>query len=178
MSTAKTMVHLQLSPADRPLKKKKKSRSGKGFQKHTPELMLGPPGDTIDTLKVFIFSLHIYYCTHLEPPIEQGTLAEVAVLKTFMGTYCKNHLLRSIKTRFQVTHDIHPRYTPTTCTHDTHPRHAPTMHTHGMHPRYTPTIYTHDMHPRCIPTAEMDQQKSRCGLHKGPLRLDKGGTHL
>ena len=61
----------------------------------------------------------------MDPPIPQGTLAEVAVLKTFAGTYCKNHLLRSMKTRFQVTHDMHPRHASTTHTqptHDMHPR--------------------------------------------------------
>ena len=138
-------------------KRKRKRKGGKGFQSHTPELVDGPPEETINTLKTFIFSMHVFYCTHLDPPIPQGSLAEVAVLKTFSGANCKNHLLRSIKTRFQVTHDMHPRRAcrmiPTTPTHDGNPRHR----------RHLP---------------EMDQQKSRCGLRQGPLRLDKGGSHL
>ena len=105
-------------------KRQKKTRYGHGFQKATPELVLGTPEETINTLYPFFFTLHIYYCTHLDPPVEQGTAAEVAVLKTIIGANCKNHLLRSIKTRFQVTHDMRSRHAPTTCD----PRHV----THDM----------------------------------------------
>ena len=127
-----TVVTGVLPPAGHRRKRKKKQKkrgTGKGFHRHTPELVPGPADETIDTLKPFIFSIHVFYCTNLDPPIPQGTLAEVAVFKTFAGTNCKNHLLRSIKTRFQVTHDMHPRHVSRMIAHDINPRHASTTPT-------------------------------------------------
>ena len=82
-------------------KKKKKSKTGRGFQKNTPELVRGPKESTIDVLSTFVFSLHTYYCLHLNPPVDEGSDSEIAVFKTLMGDNCKTHLLRSMKTRFQ-----------------------------------------------------------------------------
>ena len=99
-------------------KKKEKSRYGGGFRKSTPQLVAGKPEETIDCLSTFLFVLHIYYCMHLDPPVDQGSVAEVAVLKTLMGANCKIQLLKSMKTRFQVN----PRHLSTTSIHNINPR--------------------------------------------------------
>ena len=96
----------------RPKKRKKLSRYGGGFRKSTPELVRGTPEETIDCFGTFILILHIYYCMNLDPPVEQGSDAEIAVFKTLLGNpTCKTQLLKSIKTKFQVK--------STRCFHDT-----------------------------------------------------------
>ena len=125
-------------------KSAKRARYGAGFHKHTPQLVEAPAEETIDMLSVFMFTVHIYYCLHLTPPVDQGTDAEVAVLKTIMGENCKSQLLRCMKTKFQVWM-------------------AFTTHSHDMYPRHIHTTCTHDTYPRHIPTTEMDQQKYYCG---------------
>ena len=127
-------------PAGRPKKKKKLSRYGGGFRKSTPELIRESPEETIDCLSTFFLVIHIYYCMHLDPPVDQGSEAEIAVFKTLMGDNCKTQLLKSIKTKFQVK--------CTTCSHDTLQVHAPTTHSEHMPPRHAPTTPFKHMLPR------------------------------
>ena len=136
-------VQTGVPPPERGSKKKKRSkkpRYGKGFHKTTPDLVPGESEDMIDLLTPFTFILHVYYCLHLDPPVEQDSESETAVMKTLCSENCQTQLLRSMKTKFQVStthlHDSSPRHLPrhtsTTTSHDTPPRQHPTTHLHNV----------------------------------------------